>query len=288
MISLGRIAWLFCMLLPAQTVGAQTDSPKRLVDLLPRDKTPEQLLALVAINLGAEEFKSAAYDRAVHYFIESRRLDPGLLNARLYLAAAYASQYVPGAPSEENFKFGVAAVQEFRATLQVAPENLSAIDGLGSILFRLAGAPFDSAKLEESKSLFKKHIQISAADPEPYYWVGVIDWTSSLKAKQLLLTRFNEHATGEILSETDPLPLDLRLQYAKESGPAVDEGIDCMQHAMDLRHDYEDAMTYLNLLYRRKADAAQSPDERTRFLKLADELIDKIKEIRAKRAGSPK
>jgi hypothetical protein len=71
MISPGRIAWLLCMLLPAQMAAAQTDSPKRLVDLLPRDKTSEQLLALLVIKLGAEEFKSGAYDRAVPYFSES-------------------------------------------------------------------------------------------------------------------------------------------------------------------------------------------------------------------------
>jgi tetratricopeptide (TPR) repeat protein len=265
-------------------VRAQTDGPKRLIDALPRDKTPAQVLALLALNFGIAEFKDGSYDRAVHYYLESKRLDPDLLNARLYLAAAYASQFVPAATSEENVRHGEAAVQEFRAALQIAPENLSAIDGLGSILFQMAGTPFNSTKFEESKSLFKKHIQIAPRDPEPYYWVGVIDWTNSFKANHVLRTQFNDHATEKTLRDTDPLPLDLRIQYAKEFGPSVDEGIDCMQHAMDLRPDYDDAMAYLNLLYRRKADTVENPIERTQFLKMADDLIDKVKEIKLKRA----
>jgi tetratricopeptide (TPR) repeat protein len=286
--SIRRIVCLLFILLLAQAVRGQTDPPKGLINSLPRDKTPEQLLALLALNLGAAEFKNGTYDRAVHYFIESKRLDPDLLNARLYLAAAHASQYVPGNINEENVKHAEAAVQEFRATLQIAPENLTAIDSLGSILFQLACTPFDSTKLEESKFLFKKHIHIAPKDPEPYYWVGVIDWTDSSKANHLLRAQFNDQAKENVLKDTDPLPQDLRLQYSKEFGPAIDDGIDYMQQAMNLRPDYDDAMAYLNLLYRRKADTVENLAERTQFLKMADDLIDKVKEIKTKRASQPK
>jgi len=274
--------FLLFILVSAQTLGAQTDQPKRLIDALPRDKTPEQVLALLALNFGIAELKDGTYDRAVHYFIESKRLDPDLLNARLYLATAYASQYIPGGTNEENVRHGEAAVQEFRATLQIAPENLSALDGLGSILFKLAGTPFDSSKLGESRALFKKHIQISPKDPEPYYWVGAIDWTTSFKANRALRTQFNDHAKENSLSDTDPLPPDLRIQYAKEFGSAIDEGIDSVQRAMDLRPDYDDAMAYLNLLYRQKADTVEKLEERAQFLKMADDLIDKVKGIKQK------
>jgi tetratricopeptide (TPR) repeat protein len=281
-----RLVCLVFILVSAQTLRAQNEPPKRLIDALPRDKTPEQVLALLALNLGITELKDGTYDRAVHYFIESKRLDPDLLNARLYLATAYASQYAPGATNEENVRHGEAAVQEFRATLRIAPENLSALDGLGSILFKLAGTPFDSSKLEESRALFKKHIQISPTDPEPYYWVGVIDWTTSFRANRALRAQLNDRGKENSLSDTDPLPPDLRMQYAKEFGSAIDEGIDSVQRAMDLRPDYDDAMAYLNLLYRRKADTVEKQDERAQFLKMADDLIDKVKEIKQKRADA--
>ena len=46
-------------------------------------------------------------------------------------------------------------------------------------------------------------------------------------------------------------------------------------------------MAYLNLLYRRKADAVESADQRAELLKQADDLVDKVKEVKQKRASQP-
>jgi hypothetical protein len=46
-------------------------------------------------------------------------------------------------------------------------------------------------------------------------------------------------------------------------------------------------MTYLNLLYRRKADMVESSAERDQYTKMADDLLDKVKEIKQKRAEQP-
>jgi hypothetical protein len=67
----------------------------------------------------------------------------------------------------------------------------------------------------------------------------------------------------------------------------VDEGIAALQKAIELRADYDDAMAYLNLLYRRKADMVESADERDNLLRQADALVDKVKEIKQKRAEQP-
>jgi hypothetical protein len=53
---------------------------------------------------------------------------------------------------------------------------------------------------------------------------------------------------------------------------------------MSLRPDYDDAMAYLNLLYRRKADVVESQTERDEFIKQADDLVDRVKEIKSNRA----
>src|SRR5205814_2686524 len=96
----------------------------------------------------------------------ARELDPSLINARLYLATAYASQYIPGAPSEANTRLGNQAIAEFKEVLGIDPNNLSAIDGIGSILFQMAGTPYDPKKFEESKSYHEKHIALKANDPD--------------------------------------------------------------------------------------------------------------------------
>jgi Tfp pilus assembly protein PilF len=58
------------------------------------------------LDQGVQAFKEAQFDRAVELFKQALDLDPTLLNAQLYLASAYASQYIPGAPSEENSRIG--------------------------------------------------------------------------------------------------------------------------------------------------------------------------------------
>jgi hypothetical protein len=46
-------------------------------------------------------------------------------------------------------------------------------------------------------------------------------------------------------------------------------------------------MAYLNLLYRRKADTVESADERASLQKQADDLVDKVKEVKQRRASQP-
>jgi hypothetical protein len=65
----------------------------------------------------------------------------------------------------------------------------------------------------------------------------------------------------------------------------IQEGIDNLNKALQLRPDYDDAMAYMNLMYRERADvqcddaAARSAD-----LKTADEWVDKTMAIKKEKA----
>lgn len=246
-----------------------------------------KLKARDLLNKGVGAFKNGQYDEAIEDFKKAKDLDPTLMNARLYLATAYASQYIPGAPSEANTRLGNQAIAEFKDVLSIDPNNLSAIDGIGSILFQMAGQPYDPQKFEESKTYHEKHIQLKPNDPEPYYWIGVIDWTLAFRANNELRADYNKNNIKKQVKDTDPLPASLRSDYTAKYGTLVDEGIADLQKAIQLRPDYDDAMAYLNLLYRRKADMVESADERDNLLKQADALVDKVKEIKQKRAEQP-
>src|SRR5580693_8808107 len=246
-----------------------------------------KLKARDLLNKGVAAFKNGQSDLAIEDFKQAKEADPDLMNARLYLATAYASLYIPGAPSAENLARGQQAVAEFKEVLDKDPNNLSAIDGIGSILFQMAGQPFDPKKFEESKSYHQRHIQLKPDDPEPYYWIGVIDWTLAFRANGEMRLEYNKNNVKKQVRDDDPLPGDVRAEYASKYGPLVDEGVTDLQKAISLRPDYDDAMAYLNLLYRRKADLVETPDERASLLKQADDLVDKVKEIKQKRADQP-
>jgi len=246
-----------------------------------------KLKARDLLNKGVAAFKAGQYDAAVEDFKQAKELDTDLMNARLYLATAYASQYIPGAPSAQNLRLGEQAVAEFKEVLEKDPRNLSAIDGIGSILFQMAGTPFDPKKFEESKVYHQKHIEVKPDDPEPHYWIGVIDWTLAFRQNAELRSAYNKDHINKQIKDDDALPTAVRADYVSKAGALVDEGISEVQKAVQLRPDYDDAMAYLNLLYRRKADMVESNDERASLKKQADDLLEKIKEIKQKRAEQP-
>ena len=246
-----------------------------------------KLKARDLLNKGVAAFKNGQSDAAIEYFKQAKEADPDLLNARLYLATAYASLYIPGAPSKENLQRGEQAVAEFKEVLDKDPNNLSAIDGIGSILFQMGGQPFDPKKFEESKTYHQRHIQLKPDDPEPYYWIGVIDWTLAFRANGEMRMDYNKKNIKKQVRDDQPLPPAIRGDYAGKYGPLIEEGVNDLQKAISLRPDYDDAMAYLNLLYRRKADMVESQDERAALLKQADDLVDKVKEIKQKRSEQP-
>jgi tetratricopeptide (TPR) repeat protein len=246
-----------------------------------------KLKARDLLNKGVTAFKNGQSDAAIEDFKEAKEADPELLNARLYLATAYASLYIPGAPSQENMARGNQAIAEFKEVLEKDPNNISAIDGIGSILFQMGGQPFDPKKFEESKTYHQKHIQLKPEDPEPYYWIGVIDWTLAFRANGEMRMDYNKNNIKKQVRDDDPLPPAVRSQYASKYGPVVDEGVASLQKAISIKPDYDDAMAYLNLLYRRKADMVESKEEREALKKQADDLVEKVKEIKQKRSEQP-
>jgi tetratricopeptide (TPR) repeat protein len=246
----------------------------------------DRLKARDLLNKGVNAYKGAQFDVAIEDFKQAKELDPTLTNAQLYLATAYASQYIPGAPSADNVRNGEQAITEFKTILDKDPNNLSALDGVGSILYNMAGTPFDEGKMQESKTYHEKHISLKSDDPEPYYWVGVIDWSLAYRGNKDMREEFNSTAKKTI-KDSDPMPPPLASQFGSKYGQTADEGIMDLQKAIQIKPDYDDAMAYLNLLYRQKADMETAAEARDADLKNADDLVDKVKAIKQKKMEAP-
>jgi len=249
-----------------------------------------KLQARDMLNKGVQDYKANQFDKAVEKFKEAKRLDPELKTARLYLATAYANQYVPGSPEQANVDHANQAVQEFKEVLDKDPQNLSAIDGIGSLLFNMAaGPPTNIAMMKESRGYHQQHTKIKPDDPLPYYWVGLIDWTLAFKANAQMRFDYNKEqiSAKKQIKDGDPLPDKLRDQFAAEYGADVDEGIAALNQAIKINPEYDEAMAYLNLLDRQKADMVASPDDRKKLNDEADALIEKVKVIKQQKASQP-
>jgi len=238
------------------------------------------------LNKGVQAFSAAQFDQAIAYFQDAKQQDPTLMNARLYLAQAYASQFIPGAPSDENKRNAQQAIEEWKEVLQMDPNNLSAIDGIGAMLFYEGSTPFDLQLMQEAKTYHQQHINSHPNDPVPYYWIGQIDYWIAYRTNEKLRADYNEKARKR-LQQLDPLPPALRDQFIKEDGTVVQEGIDSLNKAISLREDYGDAMAYLNLLLRQKGDMETAAAARDADNKQADDLLGKVKEINQKKMAAP-
>jgi len=109
-----------------------------------------------------------------------------------------------------------------------------------------------------------------------------IDWAMAYRKNKELRAAYNETASEE-LPNNEAMPPSLIAAFIREEGLMVDEGIGYLKKAIKLRPDYDDAMAYLNLLYRQKADMEWNREDRDRDLRLADDLVDQVKKIKEKK-----
>src|ERR1043166_282785 len=93
----------------------------------------QKLRARDNLNRGVQAFKATKFADAVEYFKKAVELDPEFPTARLYLATAYMSQYIPGADSPENRQFAQSALEQFNKVLEANPDKANKLLATQSI-----------------------------------------------------------------------------------------------------------------------------------------------------------
>jgi tetratricopeptide (TPR) repeat protein len=203
-----------------------------------------KLKARDQLNKGVEAFKNAKYEEAISHFQNSARLDPDLKNAKIFLAAAYAQNVVPGSDTPDNKKNADLAIASYQEVLSHDPKDINSTKGIASIYFNTN--QFDQAKVWQ-----KKVLEIDPNDPEAAYTIGVIDWSLSRKNSLKVLEAMGSGDKGDgnpQLSKADCQKL------AEVNAPLDDEALAYLNKAVQIRPSYDDAMAYLSLVYRRKAE----------------------------------
>ncbi|HLG99781.1 MAG TPA: hypothetical protein VKX49_25960 [Bryobacteraceae bacterium] len=237
------------------------------------------------LNRGVQAYKSAKYTDAVDYFKEAVALDPANLNGRLYLATAYMSQYIPGAGSPENLQVAKQAKDEFMKVLDRDPNEKTALASLASLSYQQAqGEPDLDAKfkkLEESKEWYLKLIAADPQNKEAYYSLGVIDWQKWYPA--WMKSRAD---LGMKPEEPGPLKDKKAKDALKDQYTAtIDDGIKNLQKALDIDPNYDDAMAYMNLFIRQRADLDDSPEQYKKDVDTADGWVQKALDTKKMKAA---
>jgi hypothetical protein len=225
-----------------------------------------RLKARDQLNKGVQAFKNARYEEAVENFQNAIKLDPEYSAAKLYLATAYSYQVVPNLDTPENLKIAQKALDGFQEVLAKDPSDLTALKQIASIDRNIK-------KLDEAKEYEKKVIAIAPTDAEAHYTIGVVDWMQSYKNAITILAAdgLTDDGTGNVKKSKGACQ---KLQEANAA--PVAEGLEYLTKAVDINKTYDDAMQYLNLTYRRKADLECGNDAaRKADLAMADDWSQK-------------
>lgn len=220
-----------------------------MVALLGLSTGCNHLRARDQLNKGVQAYKSARYDAAIDHFQQAVELDPSLPMTRLYLATAYAQQVVPNLNTPDNLKNAEFAIDQYQHVLDKNPNDLTGLKGIAQIYFNIG-------QYDQAKEYQKKVIAVDSKDPVPYYTVGVIDWTLAYKNALPARRSLGLQDNGDPIKDKK-VCADLQ----SENGALVQEGLDYLNQAVQLRPSYDEAMAYINLLYRRKADLECGDDD---------------------------
>ena len=203
-----------------------------------------QLEARNQLNEGVEAYKSAHNEEAIGHFQRAVQLDPRLPMAKTYLATALAQNVVPGLTTPENVTTANQAIDIFKQVLATDPNDINSMK-------QIAGIYFSIKNMDQAKDWQKQVLAKDPKDPEAAYTVGVIDWTQAHEntLKALQAAGFNDDGEGNL-----KVPAKVMNPLAEQNAPIVAEGLDYLNQAIANRPNYDDAMAYLNLIYRRKAD----------------------------------
>jgi tetratricopeptide (TPR) repeat protein len=237
-----------------------------------------KLRARDQLNKGVGAFRNAQFQTAIMHFKNAVGLDPTLLNARLYLATAYAQQYIPGGESPENLKIAQQAIDAFEDVLKMDPNNTTAIASVAQIFYNMR-------KFEKAKEYQRHWMQVEPNNPVPYYWIGVLDWAICFPRTQQMRKdlKIEFPKDPKDPSSLAPFPEKARAELEEQNGPLVKEGVDVLEKAIQLKPNDFDTMAYLNLIYRQKADLESDTSAREADLKQAEDWVNKA--LALKKAG---
>lgn len=193
--------------------------------------------------MGVREFQAGQFRSAAESFAKAVERAPNLLNARIYLAAAWVQAYRPDDPSAENAEVAKWALAAGLEVLKRDPKNVAATDSIATLYFQM----------REFVLSREWNLKVLALDPNSktsLFMMGAIIWTD------FSLTLKEARETIEMtLEETGPLKdEELREELKAQYGKALDDGIRFERAALDLDDQYGRAMLTMADLLRARAD----------------------------------
>jgi tetratricopeptide (TPR) repeat protein len=249
------------------------------VALLPGCK---KIQARQEIKKGNEFFKATQYQAALANYQEALRLDPNEAKLHKFIGETYMALYQPGSKHPKDLEFAGKAISELQTYLKEYPNDKKVReflvsmylavdrydDAIGFYQDLLKANPSDSKAMTSLAAMYfkkgdfqqgleweKKRAALEPGNPEPYVMVGVQAWDRSYHYPDM------DAATRTKI---------------------VNDGMEALQKALQIKADNFDALTYMNLLYREKAKLETDDTKKQEAIAAADKYREQALELRKK------
>jgi tetratricopeptide (TPR) repeat protein len=223
---------------------------------------------------GVDAYNNGDFKTAIDHFTSAAALEPSNPNPKLFLANALMRDcYTQEGPTDTRLLS--AARQQYQEVLARDANNKQAVAGMTALAI-------DAKQFREAHELAQKLTTIDPNDKTAWYTIGVLDWTivypEYLRAKQAAGGKQEEYRIPDASARDT-----VRNQYL----PQVEEGIRALTKALSLDPEYNQAMAYLNLLFRIEAGIWEDPALAQALIVKADTWVSKAIETKRKRASEP-
>jgi len=215
-------------------------------------------------------YKSEKYLEAVQKYDQVSAIDPWWADAYRNAALCYLALYQPGSLHQKDVEYSEKAIMKLRRYLQFVPDDERMEDLLmdtylktarydeavnfykdklkkdpkNSRVLQTIGMIYaKSSNFEEARKWFRARAEADNKNPEAWYSLGVLCWERAFKGTELTVD---------------------------EKRSLIDEGMQALQKAVQLRSDYFEAYSYINLLWRQKALTEVDPEQAQKDMAEAD------------------
>jgi len=235
--------------------------------------------ARMEIKQANEAYQKEDYATALTHYQRAKNIDPSFPELERMIGYSQIGLYVPDDKTPQNEAHADAAIAQLSAYLKKKPDDRIARDALINMYlnanrtsqaidyFRnyLAEHPADleavksiatlyakQGDFNQSLNWYQKITLLDAKNPESFYIFGVVCYEKVAK---------------------NP-PAD-----AAQKRDIIEKGKAALQHAIDMKPDYFEAMAYLNLLWRQQALTETDPVQAQKDIAEADRIRGKTMEI---------
>lgn len=233
------------------------------------------------IKRGNEFLKTAQYQTALSAYQEALRLDPGEDKLHKHIGIAYMGLYQPGSKHPKDLEYAQKAIDNLKQYVAAYPDDQKVLEYLISMYLNterfddaiafyqnelLKRNPKDSKAMQSVAMLYfkkgdfdngvkwlKQRLTIEGNNPEVYYLIGVQAWDRSYN-----------------FPDMDPAV----------RGQIVEDGLASLNKAVEMKPDYFEAISYINLLYREKAKMEVDPVKKQEYTDTANKYLQQALDMR--------